>query len=175
MWISRTLAAAGLLAVASGVAPILMASAPDGPQPVVYLAEIDGIIHPVSAEYLPGAIAQADAAGAALVVITLRTPGGLVDSTRDINTAIIAREDAGRRVRRPVGFARGVRRLPDHDGRRRRRDGAGDAHRRRPSRGGQRREDRRDDGQEDGLGRRRLRPHPRDAAQAERRRWSSRR
>ena len=90
MWISRTLAAAGLLAVASGVAPILMASAPDGPQPVVYLAEVDGIIHPVSAEYLQGAIAQADSAGAALIVITLRTPGGLVDSTRDINTAILA-------------------------------------------------------------------------------------
>ena len=52
MWISRTLAAAGWLAVASGVAPILMASAPDGPQPIVYLAEVDGIIHPVSAEYL---------------------------------------------------------------------------------------------------------------------------
>ena len=90
MWISRTLAAAGLLAVASGVAPILMASAPDGPRPVVYLAEVDGIIHPVSAEYLQGAIAQADSAGAALIVITLRTPGGLVDSTRDINTAILA-------------------------------------------------------------------------------------
>ena len=90
MWISRTLAAAGLLAVASGVAPILMASAPDGPQPVVYLAEVDGIIHPVSAEYLQGAIGQADSAGAALIVITLRTPGGLVDSTRDINTAILA-------------------------------------------------------------------------------------
>jgi len=89
MWISRTLAA-GLLAVASGVAPILMASAPDGPQPVVYLAEVDGIIHPVSAEYLRGAIGQADSAGAALIVITLRTPGGLVDSTRDINTAILA-------------------------------------------------------------------------------------
>ena len=36
------------------------------------------------------AIEKADAAGAALVVITLRTPGGLVDSTRDINNAIIA-------------------------------------------------------------------------------------
>jgi len=90
MWISRTLAAAGLLAVASGVAPLLMASPPDGPQPVVYLAELDGIIHPVSAEYLRGAIGQADSAGAALIVITLRTPGGLVDSTRDINTAILA-------------------------------------------------------------------------------------
>src|SRR4029079_16229252 len=30
-----------------------------------------------------------DADGAALVVLTLRTPGGLVDSTRDINNAFI--------------------------------------------------------------------------------------
>ena len=89
MRIPRTVAA-GLLAVAAGVAPILMASGPDGPQPVVYLAEVDGIIHPVSAEYLRGAISQADSAGAALIVITLRTPDGLVDSTRDINTAILA-------------------------------------------------------------------------------------
>ena len=42
-----------------------------------------------SAEYVSETIRRADAAGAALVVFTLRTPGGLVDSTRDINNAII--------------------------------------------------------------------------------------
>jgi membrane-bound serine protease (ClpP class) len=57
--------------------------------PIAYTAEVDGIIHPVATEYIRGAIAQADAAGAAILVITLRTPGGLIDSTRDINTAII--------------------------------------------------------------------------------------
>src|SRR3954447_12434280 len=61
----------------------------------VYTAEIDGIIHPVVAEYVSETIRRADAAGAALVVFTLRTPGGLVDSTRDINNAII-------RARTPV-------------------------------------------------------------------------
>jgi membrane-bound serine protease (ClpP class) len=55
----------------------------------VFTAEIDGIIHPVSAAYIKNTIEKADAAGAALIVITLRTPGGLVDSTRDINNAII--------------------------------------------------------------------------------------
>jgi membrane-bound serine protease (ClpP class) len=59
------------------------------PAPHVYTAEIDGIIHPVAAEYVREVIAKADADGAALVVISLRTPGGLVDSTRDINNAII--------------------------------------------------------------------------------------
>ena len=62
----------------------------DTAPPRVYLAEVDGIIHPVAAEYLRGAIQQADAAGAAILVITLHTPGGLVDSTRDINSAMIA-------------------------------------------------------------------------------------
>lgn len=57
--------------------------------PLVYTAEIDGIIQPVIAEYVRSTIAKADAAGAALVVFTLRTPGGLLDTTRDINSAII--------------------------------------------------------------------------------------
>jgi len=55
----------------------------------IYTAEVDGIIHPVAAEYVREVITRADADGAALVVISLRTPGGLVDSTRDINNAII--------------------------------------------------------------------------------------
>ena len=58
--------------------------------PVVHTAAVDGIIHPVSSEFMRSAIARADADGAALVVFTLRTPGGLLDSTRDINNAIIA-------------------------------------------------------------------------------------
>lgn len=58
--------------------------------PVVYTAEVDGIIQPVIAEYLRAVIEKADAAAAALVVVTLRTPGGLLDTTRDINSAIIA-------------------------------------------------------------------------------------
>ncbi len=58
--------------------------------PVVYLAEVDNAIHPVSAEYMIQTMDRADAAGAALVVFTLRTPGGLVDSTRDIITRMLA-------------------------------------------------------------------------------------
>jgi membrane-bound serine protease (ClpP class) len=57
---------------------------------VVYSAEVDSIIHPVSAQYMIETIARADAENAALVVFTLRTPGGLVDATRDIVTKMIA-------------------------------------------------------------------------------------
>ena len=69
--------------------------------PVVYAAEVDGIIHPVSAEYTIAAMDGADRAGATLVVFTLRTPGGLVDSTREIVTRMLA-------ARTPVGLEMGI-------------------------------------------------------------------
>src|SRR5712691_2076920 len=81
---------AGPLAVvaASGVmtAQSHVATSP----PVVYSAEVDSIIHPVSADYMIETMARADRAGATLVVFSLRTPGGLVDSTRDIVTHMLA-------------------------------------------------------------------------------------
>lgn len=58
--------------------------------PLVYAAVVDSIIHPVSAEYIAATLDRADAAGATLVVLTLRTPGGLVDSTRAIVSKMMA-------------------------------------------------------------------------------------
>jgi membrane-bound serine protease (ClpP class) len=58
--------------------------------PVVYAADVDSIIHPVSAEYMIATMDRADRAGAALLVLTLRTPGGLVESTRAIITHMLA-------------------------------------------------------------------------------------
>jgi membrane-bound serine protease (ClpP class) len=63
---------------------------PAAPQPVVYAAEVDALIHPVSAEYMVQTMEAADAAGAAAVIFTLRTPGGLLDSTRTIISRMIA-------------------------------------------------------------------------------------
>ena len=51
---------------------------------VAIVAELDGIIHPIATEFIDDVITQADAAGAEVVVLTLRTPGGLLDSTREI-------------------------------------------------------------------------------------------
>ncbi len=56
----------------------------------IYTAEVDSIIHPVSAQFMIETIERADAENAALVLFTLRTPGGLVDSTRDIVTRMIS-------------------------------------------------------------------------------------
>ena len=60
------------------------------PAPLVYAAEVDGIIHPVTAEFMISAIDRADAERASLLVFTLRTPGGLVDSTQTIVSRMIA-------------------------------------------------------------------------------------
>jgi membrane-bound serine protease (ClpP class) len=58
-------------------------------RPLALVAELDGIIHPVSAEYLNGTIDEADTSGADVVVFVLRTPGGLLDSTRAIVSRMI--------------------------------------------------------------------------------------
>ncbi len=54
------------------------------------MIEYDGIIHPVAAEFIDEAITRADTSGAAILVIVLRTPGGLLDSTRSIVSRMIA-------------------------------------------------------------------------------------
>ena len=75
-----------------GQAPGQEVPSPSGTAPIIYAAEVDALIHPVSAEYIVQTIDRADAEDAALVVLTLRTPGGLVESTRTINSRIIAAE-----------------------------------------------------------------------------------
>jgi membrane-bound serine protease (ClpP class) len=64
------------------------AAAPAAPRAIV--AEYDGIIHPIAAEIVDQAISRADATGAAVTVIVLRTPGGLLESTRTIISRMIA-------------------------------------------------------------------------------------
>ena len=84
---SATGVCAALLLLLAGAGGI---TAAQHPSPVVYTAEVDGIIQPIIAKYIADAVQQADAANAALLVITLRTPGGLLDTTRDINSTIIS-------------------------------------------------------------------------------------
>ncbi|MEM7479827.1 MAG: nodulation protein NfeD [Acidobacteriota bacterium] len=49
----------------------------------------DSAVHPVSAEFVEDAVAEADRVRAQLLVIELATPGGLLTSTRDITTAVL--------------------------------------------------------------------------------------
>ena len=91
--LSRGLTCAVLLASAAALS-VQAASTPrpltPSAAPLVYVAEVDSVIHPVSAEYMIQTMDRADQASAALVVFMLRTPGGLVDATRDIVTRMLA-------------------------------------------------------------------------------------
>ncbi len=63
---------------------------PTASSPVALVAEVDGIIHPVTAAFMQDVMTRADTSGARVLVFILRTPGGLVDSTRDIIGRMIA-------------------------------------------------------------------------------------
>jgi membrane-bound serine protease (ClpP class) len=77
------------LLVATLALPAAVLAAQEQPSPSAIVAEVDGIIHPIAAEYLNEVIDEADASGADVVVIMLRTPGGLLDSTRTIVSRMI--------------------------------------------------------------------------------------
>ncbi len=73
-------------AVAAEAAPLVAAEA----APLVVVGRIETPIHPASAGYLKTLLDQANGDGAALVVLTLSTPGGLLASTREMSSAILA-------------------------------------------------------------------------------------
>ena len=62
----------------------------EGSRATVIVAEYDGIIHPIAAEFFHEIITRADTSDARLVVLVLRTPGGLLESTRTIVSRMIA-------------------------------------------------------------------------------------
>jgi membrane-bound serine protease (ClpP class) len=64
------------------------AAQPDAP--TVVLAEYDGIIHPITAEFIDEILLRADRTGAIAVILVLRTPGGLLESTRTIISRMVA-------------------------------------------------------------------------------------
>ncbi len=78
------------LLVPMGLIATLVPAAAQSPTPTVVVAEYDGVIHPITAEFVEDVIARADRAGAVAVILVLRTPGGLLDSTRTIISRIVA-------------------------------------------------------------------------------------
>jgi membrane-bound serine protease (ClpP class) len=71
---------------------LLLASAANGSSatPRVITVAIDGIVHPVTTEILSSAFTQAHDQGAALVIVRLNTPGGLMDAMRSSIERILA-------------------------------------------------------------------------------------
>ncbi len=74
-----------------GGAQAPLGAAPDG-APLVLLARVEGVIGPATAQQVSEAITTAGERNAAALVLMLNTPGGLVDSTREIIIAILAAE-----------------------------------------------------------------------------------
>jgi len=70
-----------LLALALGAAACARSFDQEG---AVHLLTVDGVINPVTARYMERGIDAAEDSSAAAVVLRLDTPGGLVDSMRDI-------------------------------------------------------------------------------------------
>ena len=58
--------------------------------PRVLIVDVDGMIHPVTVDILSRAIQQAKQEDAALIVVRLNTPGGLMDAMRESIEKIIA-------------------------------------------------------------------------------------
>ncbi len=57
--------------------------------PKVLAVTIDGIVHPVTVEIVGHALDEAARDNAAAVLLRLNTPGGLLDSTREVNARIV--------------------------------------------------------------------------------------
>ena len=55
-----------------------------GADTVIDVHQVEGVINPVVVEYMTDSIRRAEEARAVAVIFQLDTPGGLVDSTREI-------------------------------------------------------------------------------------------
>lgn len=78
--------AAIILVALAGAAPWARAAAP---RPVVVEISLDDMVQPVSAEYVKSGIERANRMGAAAILLTLNTPGGLETSMQEIIEAIL--------------------------------------------------------------------------------------
>lgn len=68
----------------------LAAASSKAAAPRVLAVDVDGMVHPVTAEILSRAIQQARQEGAALLLVRLNTPGGLMDAMRESIEKIVA-------------------------------------------------------------------------------------
>ena len=58
--------------------------------PRVIAVDVDGMVHPITAEIVGSAIAQAKQENASLLLVRLNTPGGLMDAMREIIEKIVS-------------------------------------------------------------------------------------
>jgi membrane-bound serine protease (ClpP class) len=68
----------------------LLAQAAAFAAPRVIAVDVDGMVHPITAEIVGSAIAQAKQENASLLLIRLNTPGGLMDAMREIIEKVVS-------------------------------------------------------------------------------------
>jgi membrane-bound serine protease (ClpP class) len=70
---------------------MLALGAPAGSAAVkAVVVDVDGMVHPITAEIVRSAIAQAGRENAAVLIVRLNTPGGLMDAMRETIEALVA-------------------------------------------------------------------------------------
>jgi membrane-bound serine protease (ClpP class) len=83
-----------LVALAAALAGALLLSADRAlaQDSTVLRTSVDGVITPVMADHLADAVAEAETQGYEALVVTMDTPGGVLDSTRDIVQTFLTAE-----------------------------------------------------------------------------------
>ncbi len=86
----RALRLAGTAALLALGLSALARTAPRTGGGAVRVVELEGVVSPVAARYFTRALERATADGDAAVVLRIDTPGGLLDSTREMTQAMLA-------------------------------------------------------------------------------------
>ena len=79
-------------AIAMASLLLLLAPAALGAGTEAVVVDLDTDINPVTAEFVKRVVEEAVAGGAPAVVLRINTPGGRLDSTREITKTILASE-----------------------------------------------------------------------------------
>lgn len=92
-WRGLLLAALLVVPVGEAAEPVSGAGGSSASEPgTVVRVRIDSIIHPIASDLLIGAIEEAEDVGAEALIVELATPGGLLESTRVMFTAMLGAE-----------------------------------------------------------------------------------
>jgi len=70
--------------------PLALAAQASSAPPKVIQVDVDGVVHPVTAEIVASAIARAREEKASMLLVRLNTPGGLADGMRQVIEEIVA-------------------------------------------------------------------------------------
>jgi len=70
--------------------PLALAAQASSAPPKVIQVDVDGVVHPVTAEIVASAIARAREEKASILLVRLNTPGGLADGMRQVIEEIVA-------------------------------------------------------------------------------------